>query len=78
NKQLNTPLLVVANDEAGKMEVRHMTLKMAVPNGMKLLIRSDDDAIDVFNDPHGKDKRIIVIENSVENATKIDKNVTDI
>ena len=31
-----------------------MTLKMAVPNGMKLLIRSVDDAIDVFNDPRGK------------------------
>ena len=51
---------------------------MAVPNGMKLLIRSVDDAIDVFNDPRGKDKRIFVIVNSVADATKIAKNVTDI
>ena len=36
-------------------------IKMAVPNGMKLLIRSVDDAIDVFNDPRGKDKRIFVV-----------------
>ncbi len=60
-KELNAPLLVVANDEAAKNEVMQMTLKMAVPNGMKLLIRSVDDAIDVFNDPRGKDKRIFVI-----------------
>ena len=45
---------------------------------MKLLIRSVDDAIDVFNDPRGKDKRIFVIVNSVADATKIAKNVTDI
>lgn len=48
-------------------------VKMAVPNGMKLLIRSVDDAIDVFNDPRGKDKRIFVIVNSVADATKIAK-----
>ena len=77
-KELNAPLLVVANDEAAKNEVMQMTLKMAVPNGMKLLIRSVDDAIDVFNDPRGKDKRIFVIVNSVADATKIAKNVTDI
>lgn len=77
-KELNAPLLVVANDEAAKNEVMQMTLKMAVPTGMKLLIRSVDDAIKVFNDPRGKDKRIFVIVNSVSDATKIAKNVKDI
>ena len=77
-KELNAPLLVVANDEAAKNEVMQMTLKMAVPNGMKLLIRSVDDAIKVFNDPRGKDKRIFAIVNSVSDATKIAKNVEDI
>lgn len=77
-KELNAPLLVVANGEAAKNEVMQMTLKMAVPNGMKLLIRSVDDAIDVFNDPRGKDKRIFIIVKSVADATKIAKNVTDI
>lgn len=77
-KELNAPLLVVANDEAAKNEVMQMTLKMAVPNGMKLLIRSVDDAIKVFNDPRGKDKRMFVIVNSVSDATKIAKEVSDI
>ena len=77
-KELNSPLLVVANDEASKNEVTQMTLKMAVPSGMKLLIRSVDEAIKVFNDPRGKDKRIFVIVNSVSDANKIVKNVSDI
>lgn len=77
-KELNAPLLVVANDEAAKNEVMQMTLKMAVPNGMKLLIRSVDEAIEIFNDPRGKDKRIFVIVNSLVDANKIAQNVQDI
>ena len=77
-KELNAPLLVVANDEAAKNEVMQMTLKMAVPNGMKLLIRSVDDAINTFNDPRGADKRIFVIVNSVSDANKIAQNVENI
>ncbi len=77
-KELNAPLLVVANDEAAKNEVMQMTLKMAVPNGMKLLIRSVEEAIGIFNDPRGKDKRMFVIVNSVVDANKIAQNVEDI
>ncbi|HAR1310945.1 TPA: PTS system mannose/fructose/N-acetylgalactosamine-transporter subunit IIB [Enterococcus faecium] len=77
-KELNAPLLVVANDEAAKNEVMQMTLKMAVPNGMKLLIRSVDDAINIFNDPRGAGKRIFVIVNSVSDANKIAQNVENI
>lgn len=77
-KELNAPLLVVANDEAAKNSVMQMTLKMAVPSGTKLLIRSVEDAIEVFNDPRGKDKRIFVIVNCVEDANKIAQNVQDI
>ncbi|RLK62905.1 PTS mannose/fructose/sorbose transporter subunit IIB [Atopobacter sp. AH10] len=74
-KELNSPLLVVANDDAANNEVTQMTLKMAVPSGCKLLIRNVEDAIKVFNDPRGKDKRIFVIVNSVSDALKIAKAV---
>ena len=77
-KELNAPLLVVANDEAAKNEVMQMTLKMAVPNGMKLLIRSVEEAIQLFNDPRGADKRIFVIVNSVKDANKIAQNVANV
>lgn len=77
-KELNTPLLVVANDHAAKDKVMQMTLKMAVPDGMKLLIRSVDDAIRIFNDPRGKNKRIFGICNCFSDANKIAQNVEDI
>ncbi|HEL0143853.1 TPA: PTS sugar transporter subunit IIB [Streptococcus equi subsp. zooepidemicus] len=77
-KELNAPLLVVANDEAAKNEITQMTLKMAVPNGMKLLIRSVEDSIKVFNDPRAVDKRIFVIVSSIKNACQIAKQVKDL
>jgi PTS system mannose-specific IIB component len=76
-KELNTPLLVVANDEAAKNEIMQMTLKMAAPSDMKLLIRSVDDAITVFNDPRAKEKRMFVIVNTVADANKIAHAVED-
>jgi fructoselysine/glucoselysine PTS system EIIB component len=77
-KELNSPLLIVANDEAARNKIMQMTLKMAVPTGMKLLIRSVEDAIQIFNDPRGSNKRIFAIVNSVSDATKIAKNVQNI
>lgn len=77
-KELNVPLLVVANDEAAKNEITQMTLKMAVPNGMKLLIRSVEESIALFKDPRATDKRIFVIVNSVKDACTIAKNITDL
>ncbi|ESV54977.1 PTS system mannose/fructose/N-acetylgalactosamine-transporter subunit IIB [Streptococcus thoraltensis] len=77
-KELNAPLLVVANDEAAANEITQMTLKMAVPNGMKLLIRSVEDAIAVFNDPRAQDKRIFVIVNTIRDATEIAKKVPSV
>lgn len=52
SKYFATNHLVVANDQAAKNEVQQMTLKMATPNGVKVLIRSVDDAIKVFNNPN--------------------------
>lgn len=77
-KELNAPLLVVANDEAAKNEITQMTLKMAVPNGMKLLIHSVEDSIKVFNDPRAVDKRIFVIVSSIKDACQIAKQVKDL
>lgn len=77
-KELNAPLLVVANDEAANNEITQMTLKMAVPTGSKLLIRSIEDAIRVFKDPRGADKRMFVIVNSVVDANRIAQALEDV
>lgn len=71
SKHFGTIHLVVANDQAAKNKVQQMTLKMATPNGVKVLIRSIDDAIEVFNNPRSKDIRMFVLTNSIKDALKI-------
>ena len=77
-KELDTPGIVVANDNAANNEMVQMTLKMATPTGKKLLIRNVDDAIKVFNNPKGAKMRIFALTNNVQYALKIAKNVKDI
>lgn len=77
-KELDTPGIVVANDNAASNEMVQMTLKMATPTGKKLLIRSVDDAIKVFNNPKGKGMRMFALTNNVTDALKIAQNVSDI
>ena len=74
SKQFGTPHMVVANDKAANNEVQQMTLKMATPNGVKVLIRSVDEAIKVFNNPKSKDVKMFVLTNSIVDALKIAKN----
>lgn len=71
SKELNCPRIVVANDDAAVNDVTKMTLQMATPTGIKLLIKSVDDCIKVFNDPRAKDMRMFVLVNNVRDALKI-------
>ncbi|MGY3779153.1 PTS system mannose/fructose/N-acetylgalactosamine-transporter subunit IIB [Isobaculum melis] len=77
-RELNASGIVVANNEAAANEVTQMTLKMAVPTGKKLLIRSVEDTIEVLNNPKGKEMRMFVLTNCVKDAYEIAKNVQDI
>lgn len=77
-KELNTPGIVVANDNAANNQMVQMTLKMATPTGKKLLIRSVDDAIKVFNNPKGANMRIFALTNNIKDALKIAQNVNNI
>jgi fructoselysine/glucoselysine PTS system EIIB component len=74
SKQFGTTHMVVANDSAAKNEVQQMTLKMATPDGVKLLIRSVDDAIKVFNNPKSENIKMFVLTNSCIDALKIAEN----
>lgn len=77
-KELNASAILVANNDAAKNEVAQMTMKMAAPTGKKLMIRGVTEAIAVLNDPRGKDMRIFVVTNCVEDAYEIAKNVQEI
>lgn len=71
SKQFNTTHMVVANDKAAANEVQQMALKMATPSGIKVLIRSVDDAIKIFNNPKSEKMKMFVLTNSVRDALKI-------
>lgn len=74
SKHFNTKHMVVANDQAAANELQQMTLKMATPNGIKVLIRSVEDSIVIFNNPKSKDIKLFVLTNSICDALKIAKN----
>lgn len=70
-KELGTPSIVVANDEADVNDVLKMTLKMATPSGKKLLVKNVEEAIQVFNDPRATNMKIFALTNCVKDALKI-------
>lgn len=74
SKELNASRIVVANDEAARNDVMKMTLKMATPAGIKLLIKSLKDSIDVFNDTRTNDLKLFVLTNCIHDTLEIVKN----
>ncbi len=74
SKELNTPGIVVANDGAARNESVKMTLKMATPTGLKLLVKTVDEAIKVFNDDRASDMRIFALTRNITDACTLVKN----
>lgn len=72
-KQLRVQGIVVANDEAANDNTQKMALKMAVPAGIKVLIKPVDEAIRVLNHPKAADMRILVLTRTVSDALRIRK-----
>lgn len=73
SKAFGTNRIVVANDKAVTDEVTNVSLKMAVPTGIKLLIKSVDDAVTLFHDPRAVDASMFVLTNCVCDALRIVK-----
>lgn len=74
SKHFGSTHIVVANDTAAKNEIQKMTLKMATPNGVKVLIQTIDDAIAVFNNPKSEAIKMFVLTDSIQDALKIAQN----
>ena len=74
-KQLRVQGIVVANDAAAGDNTQKMALKMAVPAGIKVLIKPVDEAIRVLNNPKASSMRILVLTRTVTDALKIRKQV---
>ena len=73
-KEFNTTHVVVAKNQAANDKIQQMTLKMATPTGVKLLIKSVKDAERIFNDPRASEMRLFVLTDNVKDALEIVKN----
>lgn len=73
SKHFGTTHMVVANNQAANNDVQKMTLKMATPSGIKVLIRSVEEAIKVFNDVRTKDVKMFVLTDCIKDALRIAK-----
>ena len=61
-KELKLNGLVVASDEAASNELQKMTLKMAVPEGIKCIIKSVEDVTTILDDPRSESMRLMVLD----------------
>lgn len=70
--------LVVANDKVAKDEFMKMTLNLAKPASAKLLIKSLADTVTFLNDPRSQPLKILVLVNSVKDASVLADEVKEI
>lgn len=66
--------IVVACDEAAANEMQKMTLKMAVPDGVKCIIKPVGEAISLLNNPKSANMRLLVLTKTVKDALEVYKN----
>jgi len=75
---LSVDCLLVVNDKIVKDDFQKMTMGLAKPAGVKLLIKSIPDAIAFLNDDKNKALKVLVLINAVADAAAITNGVREI
>ncbi len=78
SKEMSIDGIVVANDATASDETQQMALKMAVPSGIKVIIKTVDSAIELLNDPRAQNMKLFVLVRTVDDAEKLAEKVSDI
>ncbi len=68
---LNVDSIVIVDDGTAKDDVAIMSLKMAAPGDIKVVVRSEVDAIPLLNDPRVATKNILVLVKKASTALKL-------
>ena len=63
--------ILIANDEAATNEMSKLALKMAKPAGVKLAIKTIDDAIALLNNPNAAKIKICLITRTIQDRINI-------
>ena len=69
--EINPDAIIIANDEIMNDEIAKFALKMAKPEGMKMAIRSINDAIAMSNDPETKNLGLFILVKNIHDAKRI-------
>ena len=75
---LSADCLIVANDKVAKDEFQKMVLGLAKPAGTKLLIKPISETIGFLNDEKNRHLKILLLINSVKDASAIAHEVPEI
>lgn len=78
SRALNLDGIVVANDEASENELQQKALKMAVPNGIKVIIKTLDDAVTLLKDKRASDMKLLVLVRTIGDALFLAKQLDNI
>lgn len=70
-QSLGADSILIANDDAMNNELRKTSIKLAKPQGVKLVIKSIDDAIDAINSGVTDKYRLFVIVETIADAVKM-------
>ena len=78
SRALNLDGIVVANDEAAGNELQQKALKMAVPNGIKVIIKTMDGAIRLLKDKRAANMHLLVLVRTVGDALILSQQLDNI
>lgn len=63
--------IVIANDPLMQDEIGKLALKMVKPDGIKMAIKSVQQAIDLINNPKTKEMKIFLLVKTIHDAKRI-------
>ncbi|MCR4746112.1 MAG: PTS sugar transporter subunit IIB [Lachnospiraceae bacterium] len=75
---LDSDCILIANDAVVNDNVRKTTMKLAKPNGVKLVIKSVESSIEALNAGVTDKYRLFIVVESIEDAYRIVKGYTKI
>jgi fructoselysine and glucoselysine-specific PTS system IIB component len=75
---LDADCILIANDDVVADDLKKTTMKLARPNGVKLVIKSIDDSIAAINEGKTDKYKLFIVVDSVKDAARLGKSVAEI
>lgn len=77
-QNLNIDCILIANDNVATDNLRKTTMKLAKPQGVKLVIKSIKDSIEAIKSGVTDKYKLLIVVESVKDAYEISKDIKDI